>query len=286
MTQPKPSSAQTALDDFLDVAGHELRIPLTAMKGRVQLLQRRLRREQEAGQERARDLADLDLIAYQIERLNHELDLYLAAAHITQDRLQIAPEAADLVAIVERLARIYATGAPTHAVRFERLPGSPEALPGMWDRRRVELALGVLLSNAIKYGPDGEVVVRLRPHDEVVRVEVEDQGIGVPPRERRKIFEAYTHGSNVENYGVGLGLYTARAVVQKHGGRMGVRPRASGGSIFWIELPLHPASQPIPTLGGPSLASAAGDEERTQVKSAHSATQPSLTSLPAAGAQP
>jgi signal transduction histidine kinase len=266
MTQPKLTSTQTALDDFLDVAGHELRIPLTAMKGRVQLLQRRLRREQEAGQERARDLADLDLVVYQIERLNHELDLYLAAAHIAQDRLQIAPDAGDMVTIVDRLTRIYATGAAAHVVRFERLPEGHESLPGNWDRRRVELTLSVLLSNAIKYCPDGEIIVRLIPRDAVVRVEVEDQGIGVPPRERRKIFEAYTHGSNVENYGVGLGLYIARAVVQKHGGRIGVQPRTSGGSTFWIELPMHPVSKATPTPRSASLASAAGAEPRRRAQ--------------------
>jgi signal transduction histidine kinase len=257
MTQPKLSSAQTALDDFLDVAGHELRIPLTAMKGRLQLLQRRLRREQESGQERARDLADLDLIAYQIERLNHELDLYLAAAHIAQGRLQVAPEPVDMVAIVERLTRVYAAGATAHSVRFERMD---ESLPGIWDRRRVELALGVLLGNALKYCSGGEVVVRLRPQAEGVRIAVQDRGIGVPPRDRRTIFEPYTHGSNVENYGVGLGLYVARAVVRKHGGRMGVRPRAGGGSIFWIELPLRPPPDPLSTLGAPLEATAlAGD---------------------------
>jgi len=230
MSQPRDSAAQGALDEFIDIAGHELRIPITAMKGQVQLMQRRLRKD--AGRER--DLADLDKIAYQIERLNQELDVYLAAAHITKRRLEIHPEPGDLVAIVERVAAIYARGSAAHTVRFESAEGS---IAGEWDRRRIEQVLGVLIGNALKYSPAGEVVVRIAGGEGAARIEVADRGVGVPTGERTKIFEAYTQGSNVENGGVGLGLYVARAIMRKHAGRLGVRARPGGGSVFWIELP-------------------------------------------------
>lgn len=259
MRQPKVDSAPSALDQFLDIAGHELRIPITALKGKVQLMQRRLRRE--GGRER--DLDDLDKIAYQIERLTHEVDIYLAAAHIAEHRLIVQPEMADLAAVVARLVGIYAAGTAGHAVRYE---SDVAELPGRFDKRRIEQALGVLLANALKYSPSGEIIVRLAEEEGMARLEVLDRGIGVPARERGRIFQRYVHGSNVENAGAGLGLYVARELVRRQGGHLGVRARPEGGSIFWVELPLRaraphaappegraPAAVPEPaTVGTPS----------------------------------
>jgi signal transduction histidine kinase len=235
MSQSRNPIGQSTLDHFIDVAGHDLRIPITALKGQVQLMQRRLRKD--GGRER--DLADLDKIAYQIERLNQELDIYLAAAHISKRRFEVHPEPGDLVAIAERVANIYARGSSAHLVRFE---AAREHIPGEWDRRRIEQALGVLISNALRYSAGGEVLLRVALEGDQARIEVADRGVGVPPGERAKIFEAYTQGSNVENGGVGLGLHVARAIAKKHGGRIGVRARPGGGSVFWIELPLEQAA--------------------------------------------
>lgn len=231
MRQPKNQPAPTALDQFLDVAGHELRIPITALKGKVQLMQRRLRRE--AGRER--DLDDLDKIAYQIERLTHEVDIYLAAAHIAEHRLVVQPVLCDLAAAIARLVGIYTAGTAGHGVRYE---SDVVELFGRYDKRRVEQALGVLLANALKYSPSGEVTVRLAEENGIARLEVLDRGVGVPAKERARIFQQYTHGSNVENAGAGLGLFVARELVRRQGGHVGVRARPDGGSIFWIELPL------------------------------------------------
>jgi signal transduction histidine kinase len=235
MRQHNDSSAPHALDAFLDVAGHELRIPITALKGQVQLMQRRLRRE--VGRER--DLADLDKIAYQVERLTHEVDIYLAAAHIAERRLIVQPELGDLAAVVARLVGIYSAGAAGHVVRLE---SSIESLPGVFDKRRAEQALGVLLANALKYSPSGEVVVRLRERNGAALLEVLDRGVGVLAKDRKHIFARYGRGSNIENAGAGLGLYVARELVTRQGGHIGVRARPEGGSIFWIELPLQEKS--------------------------------------------
>lgn len=230
MTQPKDATAQPDLDQFLDIAGHELRNPIAALKGQVQLLQRRLRK----AEGRERDLADLDKMLYQIERLNTEVDIYLAAAHIAKRRLKVLPEPMDLVMIVERLVGVYAAGAAGHAISLEC---SAECILGKYDKRRIEQALGVLLNNALKYSPSGQILVRLGAESGIARLEVLDHGVGVPVKERARIFQQYTHGSNVENAGVGLGLYVARVLIRRHVGRIGVQPRPDGGSIFWIELP-------------------------------------------------
>src|SRR5579884_1165242 len=178
---PNAPNAPNALDQFLDIAGHELRIPITALKGQVQLMQRRLRREEG----RERDLGDLDKIAYQVERLTHEVDIYLAAAHIAEHRLVVQPEPGDLAAVVSRLVGIYAAGTAGHAVRLE---SNVTSLPGVFDKRRVEQALGVLLANALKYSPKGEVVVRLGERNGAALLEVIDSGVGVPAKDRKRIF--------------------------------------------------------------------------------------------------
>jgi signal transduction histidine kinase len=196
MTQPKNMAAQPALDQFLDIAGHELRNPIAALKGQVQLLQRRLRREEG----RERDLADLDKILYQIERLNTEVDIYLAAAHIAKRRLKVLTESANLVPLVRRLVGIYAAGTAGYAISLEC---ADESILCAFDKRRVEQALGVLLNNALKYSPSGEILVRLGAENGVVRLEVLDHGVGVLAKERAKIFQRYTHGSNVEHAGAG-----------------------------------------------------------------------------------
>jgi signal transduction histidine kinase len=241
MTDPEkqPTYAGTvpsgATDEFLDLAGHELRSPITALKGHVQLLQRRLRRQ--AGRET--DLADLDKVMFQVERLTHELDTYLEAVHIERGRFELIPAGCDLVAITERLVELYARGVVSHGIHLET---AERELAGQWDRHRLQLAVACLLSNAVKYSRGGEVVVRLTREGALARVEISDRGIGVPPADRQQIFTAYVRGSNAENAGAGLGLFVAREIVRASKGRIGVRGRRGGGSVFWFTLPLDPAS--------------------------------------------
>lgn len=228
----KSKKADPAFVEFLDAAGHELRVPITAMKGQLQLLQRRLRKEES----READLADLDRIMFQVERLNHSLEVLLEAAHVEQERLQIMPSSSDLVAVVQRVIATYSSASRAHTLTLNA-PETP--IVADVDRQRIELVLGVLLANALKYSSGGEIEVCISTDDGSVRVEVSDQGIGVKKEERNRIFQSYARGSNVENGGLGLGLYVAREVIARHQGRLGVRANHKGGSVFWFTLPLH-----------------------------------------------
>ena len=233
--QEQQERADLSLDDFLDLAGHELRIPITALKGQIQLLQRRLRKQEG----RDGELAEIDRMLYQIERLNHQLGVFLDTTHITQKRVQLLPGVCDLVPLAQRVATLYAAGAPGREVRLEVAPAAlAHGLVGTWDRLRVEAALSELLGNALKYSFEGEIVVRLSCAEGQARVEVEDTGMGVPAADRARIFRPYQHAANADNAGVGLGLYVIRATLRKMGGKVGMRPRAGGGSVFWFTLPL------------------------------------------------
>lgn len=231
--QPTVTDEEGAFIRFLDIAGHDLRNPIAVLKSQVQLMQRRLTREDE----RAQDLRDLGRMAFQIERLIVRLDTYLEAARIAQGQfiLQWDGTETDVGAMTQRLMSIYGFASRAHSVVFE-LPDVPVVAP--WDSPRVELALGILLTNALKYSPKGRIQVRVAREPPVVRMSVTDSGIGVPAGEGDSIFEAYVHGSNVENPGVGLGLYVARAIVCSHGGEIGVTSPAGEGATFWFTLPL------------------------------------------------
>ena len=218
-------------EDFLDLAGHELRTPITALRGQAQLLQRRLRTQPD----RASDAETVDKMMYQIERLNSELDVYLDAAHIFRGNFELLPLECDLVPIARKLVDIYAAGISTHIIRLET---QEEEIVGVWDRKRLHMALAALLSNAVKFSGNSDVVIRLEVAHPSVRVEIHDAGVGIPPGERYRIFEPYAHGSNVAHGGAGLGLFVTRAIVKRHHGRRGVRARPGGGSIFWVTLPL------------------------------------------------
>ncbi|MGO8950602.1 MAG: sensor histidine kinase [Ktedonobacterales bacterium] len=221
---------------FFDDASHELRIPITALKGQIQLMQRRLRKDPA----RQDDVADLDRMLYQVHRLNHQLDVLLASTQIRQKRYAILLAPCDIVAIARQLVAVYAAGTTSHTVRLE---SSVDELIGDWDRRRIEEALAVLLSNAVKYSPPGRILVLVTHLGDVAHVEVQDKGLGVPSRERSAIFHAYTTGSRSESAGIGLGLYVAREAIRRQHGRIGVRSGEGSGSSFWFDLPLK---QPVP----------------------------------------
>lgn len=226
-----PRVASDTHDDFLDLAGHELRTPITALRGQAQLLQRRL----SGKPDRAADAETVDKMMYQIERLNSELDVYLDASHIFRGNFELLPVECDLVTIARKLVDTYSAGVSTHLIR---LTVNEPSIIGVWDRKRIHMAVAAMLSNAVKFSSNSDIDVYLRVDAPNVRIEIHDRGAGVPSAERFHIFEPYVRGSNVAHGGAGLGLFVARAIVRSHQGRIGVRARRDGGSVFWISLPL------------------------------------------------
>jgi two-component system CheB/CheR fusion protein len=203
----------------------------------MQLMQRRLRRDPA----REDDLTDLVKMLYQVQRLNHQLDVFLAATHLQQHRYTVFPASCDIVPVLRRLVLLYSGGMTHHTIHLHTEVGK---LVGEWDQRRVEEAIEALFSNALKYSDGGNIEVSLSERQGVAHVEVEDEGIGVPTKERSAIFNAYTTGTRAESVGIGLGLYVAKQAIRRQHGRIGVRSLGRGeGSVFWFDLPLV---QPVP----------------------------------------
>ena len=227
--------AIAARDEFLSVAAHELRTPLTTLRGRAQLLERRLGA--------AVDRTERDSIRVmlgQLDRLGRMVNDLLDLSRIDAGRLVLVPEPCDLVA----LARAAASEHRTHGAQIEVLP-EEESIVGSWDAWRLEQVLANLLGNAIRYSPAGEpITVRVGRREGEAVLEVADRGAGIEAGELERIFERFYRGRWTERAGFGLGLAICRQIVADHGGRLWAESPGPGrGSTFTLALPLSEAPQ-------------------------------------------
>ncbi|HEX5506436.1 MAG TPA: ATP-binding protein, partial [Thermomicrobiales bacterium] len=238
----RAEDAVRARDEFLATVSHDLKSPLSTVKGYAQLLRMRARREvtPEIMAGVADGAAKIEATADKMTALIGELlDVARLEAGESLD-LERAPT--DLVALAaEAIAGHRQAGADR---RFDLLaPDAP--LTGTWDRARLERALNNLLGNAVKYSPDGGPItmsVRQERDDAGAWavLAVRDEGIGIPAAELPRVFERYRRASNAAGRiaGTGLGLASARHIVESHGGALTVESREGRGSTFTMRLPL------------------------------------------------
>jgi PAS domain S-box-containing protein len=225
--------------DFIATASHELRTPLAAVYGAAQTLLRHDFALDEGGRDRF-----VSLIAEESERLSRIVNEILLANQLDAGRLDLESEAFDAVELVERVVeatRAYAPpGISIELVAPDRLP------PVAADRDKVRQVLVNLVENAIKYSPDGgHVEVGVEAHDEHALFRVRDEGLGIPPEERGRVFEKFYRVDPHMTRGVGgtgLGLYICNELVSRMGGRIWVEPNNGQGSMFLFELPIAESS--------------------------------------------
>lgn len=248
-------------DEFLAAISHDLRTPLTTVRGLAQVALRRLQRVEPAARAAvAMPLAKVDEAA---EKMASMIDSLLDLSRLESGRpLELDRQPIDLVALVHDLAEEHGRGAPAHQIQVE---ATIATLNGLWDPARLERVLANLLSNAIKYSPDGGrigVIVAVE-HDEAAGIEwamitVQDDGIGIPAADLPTIFERFRRGSNVPAHirGVGIGLAGARQIVEQHKGTLTVESEEGKGSSFTVRLPIFAEEVPenLPDEPAPSPA--------------------------------
>jgi PAS domain S-box-containing protein len=223
-----------ARDEFLTVAAHELKTPLTSVLGAVQIAQHHLARDPEVNLERlARTLALGERQALKLGRLINTL---LDVSRIQAGRLHLEVQEVDLVPLVAGVVEAARAQGTEHSLTLH----APAALWARVDALRLEQVVTNLVDNAIKYSPDGGLieVELIQPDAETVCLSVRDQGVGIPPSERERVFEQFyrAHGESHLS-GMGVGLFVSRQIVQLHGGSIAAESRPGGGTCFIVRLP-------------------------------------------------
>jgi signal transduction histidine kinase len=238
--------AVRAREEFLSIASHELRTPLTTVKGYAQYLQRRAQRLGAGGG----DLGDgigavthlADQLLGQVARLEALVDDLLDVSRIQVGRLELRPEPVDLADLArEVLARF--EQAPERTDRHHLRLDADGPVPGHWDAHRLDQVLTNLVSNALKYSPDGgEVCVSVRHDSAVAVLTVRDQGIGIAAADQARLFQPFarTEAARQRFAGTGLGLFISAQIVERHGGTLTVQSATDAGSLFTVCLPRTP----------------------------------------------
>lgn len=220
------------LKDFIDIASHELRHPVTLMKGYAITLRDHWERVPE--DTRRELLENIDQGADRLDLLIREL---LDVSRIERGRLDLTLREVPLQPIAERaLSEMEARG---NRGRFTlRLP--PDLAPRLVDPEKIQRVLIILLENAVNFSPlDSPIEVSAEERDDAVVFSVMDRGSGVPQKDRERIFERFYQVEDVLHHsksGMGMGLYIAREIVEAHGGRIWYEPRPGGGSTFRFTL--------------------------------------------------
>jgi PAS domain S-box-containing protein len=231
-----------ARDEFLSVAAHELKTPLTTMLGYAQMLLRYVRPT--AGPEEPIVQRALLAIEQQSERLTRLVSRLLDIARIEGGRLRVEPTLTDLVPLVTGVAESIQSGTSSRQV----VVSTPDALVGMVDALRFEQVLTNLLDNAVKFSPIGsEIQVELTETSVgMARLTVTDRGPGIRAEDRDRIFDRfYQAHSGHYAAGMGLGLYISRQIVEQHGGSISAEQPAEGGTRFVVMIPLRSVNTPV-----------------------------------------
>lgn len=218
--------------DFVAMVSHDLRTPLAAIKGRVQLMQQRGTYSERT----------VEIILGQVEQLARLTGDLADAARLEAGRWDLVPAPVDLRELATAAAEQARALRPAGTVVVD-LPEEP--VVGDWDRGRLDQVLGNLLGNAVKFSPpESAVRVEVTVADGAAWVAVIDHGLGIAPEDLPRLFDRFYRGAATAGVpGLGLGLHIARALVEAHGGRIWAESSPGRGSRFVLTLPLPPGGE-------------------------------------------
>jgi len=221
-----------AKSEFVSIVSHEFRTPLTGIQGFSEMM-----RDEELGLEEMREYAgDINKDA---QRLNRMIDEMLDLDRMESGRMTIHPEPMDLNAVVEEAVGRVRPNAPNHTLTVELQSDLPRIKA---DADRLTQVTSNLLNNAVKYSPTGgRITVTTRAEGDQLRLDVRDEGLGIPAEALETIFERYSRVDSQATKdipGTGLGLPIVRQIVQLHGGKVWAESELGRGSVFHVLLPL------------------------------------------------
>lgn len=228
--------------EFISVAAHQLRTPLTALSWSFESLNKILGDKDP----NIKEVTDLAKAGWQLtERSLKIVNDLLNAARIEEGRFGFNFEEVNLVDFMNAVVKQAEPIAKEYGIKFGFAPAGAN-YPVKIDQELLGIAISNLLDNGIKYNTkNGEVTVKIEPDQKPgsVRIEIRDTGVGIPKDELEKMFQKFYRGTNVvqmEPNGSGLGLYITKNIIERHGGRIGVESQLGRGTVFSITLPLNP----------------------------------------------
>lgn len=221
-------------NDFLSMASHDLRTPLTAIKGYASALLRYRDKMDDATQQES-----LQAINSEMDRFARLLENLLHHSRIEAGYLNPHPSAFNLKAMIQKVADVFKFSSSKHRLVLDFPDIFPDAFA---DPDQVQQVLNNLISNAIKYSPTGgEIRIHGRANDGLLTIGVSDQGLGIAENDLSKIFDRYYRVASTATRsvsGTGLGLYISKQLIEAQGGKIWVESKLGKGSTFHFTLPL------------------------------------------------
>jgi PAS domain S-box-containing protein len=226
-------------DEFLSIASHELRTPVTALQLQLQLLQRAAHRSLEELPQLLED--KMEVLERQTRRIALLVNELLDVSRMRLGKLELRYEDLDLSEVARDVVshlrgEIGRTGS---RLRLDLAPAR-----GRWDRLRIEQVISNLLVNAAKFGEGKPIAVSVDADDLHARIRITDRGIGIAADAQARVFERFERAVPSEHFGgLGIGLYVVRQVVDAHGGEVRVESTPGAGAAFTVELPRVPPTE-------------------------------------------
>jgi PAS domain S-box-containing protein len=219
-------------DEFIAVASHELKTPVTSIKAYSEILLESLATSSDQNA-----FAILTKLNLQIDRLTELIKTLLDTTKLSAGEVLLQKEPFDLNILLEEQVELFSPTSPIHPIIFKNT--APNLIVA--DKKLIRQVITNLITNAIKYSPQGgQVIISSMQNEEEVKVSVQDFGIGVPEGLNNKIFERYFRVNGpltTKTQGVGLGLYITAQIIHQHGGKINVESQEGYGSTFSFTIP-------------------------------------------------
>ncbi|HTE01309.1 MAG TPA: PAS domain S-box protein [Mucilaginibacter sp.] len=218
-------------DEFIGIASHELKTPLTSINGYLQILERNLANDPNAG--------FVKKTKTQLNKLLVLVSDLLDVSKIQAGKLDLVLEAFNFHNLLTEAMEIVQLLNVSHELI---LNSDSEQLPVLADRQRLEQVIINLLTNAIKYSPGAKQVhIDVTRSDKYISVKIKDFGIGIPEEQQEKIFSRFFRADGLAPYmsGLGLGLYISKEIIDRHKGEIGVKSESGKGSEFYFSIPFN-----------------------------------------------